>query len=320
MKSILLFLVMISVFSAVFYLYRLNLEAILYAGVLSGTIGLIANGINFYFYYKRHRYMEELKENIIYELDKLPTPRNLTEQDYTELIMSVNEDKVNYITNADNLRSEMVDYYTLWAHQIKTPIAAMRLILQAEEEEKNRELLGELFKTEQYVEMVLSYLRLNSDYTDYIFKEYDLSEIVKQSVRKYASLFIRKKIRLNLELKDISCKVITDEKWLSFVIEQLLSNALKYTKQGFISIYLKKGNTLVIEDTGIGIAPEDLPRVCEKGFTGYNGRSDKKATGIGLYLCKRILSKLNHGIEIESEVGKGTRVLLTFDLEKRIIE
>ncbi|NTV91483.1 MAG: hypothetical protein HGA22_14175, partial [Clostridiales bacterium] len=199
-----------------------------------------------------------------------------------------------------------------------------------------RELSMELFKIEQYVGMVLQYLRLDSSSTDYLLKTYELDEIVKQAVRKYSRMFIGK--RIGLDLKDLNCKVLTDEKWLAFVIEQVLSNALKYTREGTISIYMEQkskditggkdtaggkdaadgddiaaGKTLVIEDTGIGIQAEDLPRVFDKGFTGYNGRADKKSTGIGLYLCRRILKKLSHTMSIESEVGSGTRVKIGLD-------
>ena len=147
-----------------------------------------------------------------------------------------------------------------------------------------------------------------------MIKRYPLDDIVKQAIRKYAKSFIRKKIRLNY--KDLNFNVLTDEKWLVFVVEQLLSNALKYTNEGHISIYLDDHlpNTLVIADTGIGIEQEDLPRVFEKGFTGYIGRTDKKSTGIGLYLCKQILNKLSHTITIESQVGKGTKVKIGLDV------
>ena len=127
--------------------------------------------------------------------------------------------------------------------------------------------------------------------------------------RKYSQMFILKKIQL--VYTPIEMKVLTDEKWLVFVLEQILSNALKYTSTGKISVYTKGQNCLVIEDTGIGIWPEDLPRVFEKGFTGYNGRKDKKSTGIGLYLCKSVIDKLKHQIWIESEAGKGTKVYLS---------
>lgn len=210
----------------------------------------------------------------------------------------------------------MLDYYSLWVHQIKTPIAAMRILLQAAEEisfEKRTELEMELFKIEQYVEMALSYIRLGNMASDLKLQWYPMDEIIKPAVKKYSKLFILKKIKLKYE--PIENKILTDEKWLGLVVEQILSNALKYTNEGTISIYLgpKKENVLVIEDTGIGIWQEDLPRVFEKGFTGYNGRTDKKSTGIGLYLCKSIVDKLNHRIYISSEVSKGTKIFLNLN-------
>ena len=160
--------------------------------------------------------------------------------------------------------------------------------------------------------MVLSYIRLGSNENDFVIKEYDLDNIVRQAIRKYAPLFIRKKI--NLDFQPTTYKVLTDEKWLVFVIEQLLSNAIKYTNKGKISIYPLEDKKLVIEDTGIGISQEDIPRIFDKGFTGYNGRTDKKATGLGLYLCKNILDKLSHKISIESEVGVKTNVILDLSM------
>ena len=201
----------------------------------------------------------------------------------------------------------------MWTHQIKTPIAAMRLLLQEEDTPFSREMQSELFQTEQYVQMALQYLRMEKMTSDLVFARYDLDALIRQAVRKYAPLFIRRKIILSYE--PVHCEVLTDEKWLVFVLEQILSNALKYTKSGSIHIYLLPDapKTLVIEDTGIGIAPEDLPRIFEKGYTGCNGRADKRSTGIGLYLCRQIMEKLSHTIRIESEMGVGTKVYLGLD-------
>ena len=175
-----------------------------------------------------------------------------------------------------------------------------------------KEMKMELFKMEQYVEMVLTYLRMEDMSGDLQFEKVSLDKILKQSVRKYSQMFILQKIRL--DYRPVERIVLTDEKWLEFVTEQILSNALKYTKNGGeirICLEEKRGREcLVIEDNGIGIQAEDLPRVFEKGFTGYNGRADKKSTGIGLYLCKKIMDKMGHKIWIDSEVGKGTRVYL----------
>lgn len=176
-----------------------------------------------------------------------------------------------------------------------------------------RQFQEEQIKMEQYVQMALQYLRMEKMTSDLVFARYDLDALIRQAVRKYAPLFIRRKIILSYE--PVHCEVLTDEKWLVFVLEQILSNALKYTKSGSIHIYLSPDapKTLVIEDTGIGIAPEDLPRIFEKGYTGCNGRADKRSTGIGLYLCRQIMEKLSHTIRIESEMGAGTKVYLGLD-------
>ena len=196
----------------------------------------------------------------------------------------------------------------MWVHQIKVPIQAMRLLLS--KEEKNSPLNLELFKIEQYVEMALSCARLESDSTDYVIRSLPLEQIVKPAVRKYAPMFISKKI--SLEMSSLTATVLTDEKWAQFIVEQILSNSLKYTRTGHIRIWQKDPAALVIEDTGIGIDPADIPRLGERGFTGYNGRLDKKSTGIGLYLCKEISRRLSHTLTIESEPGKGTRVTIDF--------
>ena len=160
------------------------------------------------------------------------------------------------------------------------------------------------------------FLRLDSASTDYVIQEYDLDRIVKQAVKKYASQFINKKIQLRYH--PLNTTVLTDEKWLLFVLEQVLSNALKYTPSGSVAIDLESPKTLCIRDTGIGIAPEDLPRVFEKGYTGYNGRSDKKASGIGLYLCRRICRNLGHTITANSSLESGT--VIRIQLERKKVE
>ena len=214
--------------------------------------------------------------------------------------------KFQYKSETNYRYTDMIDYYTVWAHQIKTPIAAMRLTLQNEDTPLTRKLTNDLYRIEQYVEMVLTFLRLNSDSTDYVFKEYDLDNIVKSAVKKFSSEFIGRKLRLIYD--PLNTSVITDEKWLSFVIEQVLSNALKYTPSGSITISLVGEKTLRIEDTGIGIAPSDLPRIFENGYTGFNGRTDKKASGIGLYLCRRVCNNLGHTITANSTVDMGTAI------------
>ena len=304
-KLLILFPLVTLIFACVFYLYTLEVEAVWYAALLSLLVIVTITFYDLWRYYKKHKVLEQLKKGIVNGTEELPQASDLLEKDYQELLRILYANKIELISQADRKQTEMTEYLTMWAHQIKTPIAAMQLLLQAQ---RDTELTTELFKTEQYVDMIMQYFRMDYINQDLSLQYYDLSDIIKQVLRKYSKLFILKKISLNF--KEPNCKVLTDEKWLTFVIEQILSNALKYTQEGSISIYMEQGadSVLVIEDTGIGIQEEDLPRIMEKGFTGFNGRMDKKSTGIGLYLCHSILKKLSHTIEITSKVGTGTKV------------
>ena len=211
---------------------------------------------------------------------------------------------------------EKQDFFALWAHQIKTPIAALNLLLQ-EEKQDTAVCRQELFKIESYVEMALNYLRFEEMSNDLVLERNSLEQLVRQVVRKYATIFIYNHISIQLEHLDYT--VLTDEKWFCFMLEQILSNALKYTKQGSVKIYAEEtenGLHIFVKDTGIGIKREDLPRIFEKGFTGYNGRMDKKASGLGLYLCKGVCGKLGHEISVSSKEGEGTTVILTLQCEK----
>lgn len=298
------FLLFICIFAGVFYLYDLEVEAVIYAGLLCMSVAIVALSIHFYFYYKRHKQLLYIYSNVELLLHELPAPKALIEQDYQDMLKELADLRNTEITQWKSEQQESLDFYTAWIHQIKAPIAAMRLILQAEDRKENQELLSELFRVEQYTNMVLGYFRLGSSVSDFVFREYSLDSIIRSVIRKFASQFIRKRIQLKYEGTDI--QVLTDEKWLAFILEQLLSNAIKYTEGGCITISVDADKVLSITDTGIGIAKEDLPRIFEKGFTGYNGRNDKKATGLGLYLCKTTADKLSHRIQAESEIGIGS--------------
>lgn len=316
------------IFATVLFLYRMPMEPTVYAVSLCLTLAVIVLITDSVRYRKKVEILTWQLEAVKEGTEKLPGPEDEIEQLYQMLLKNTQIEHARQVGNILQEKSEMTDYFTLWTHQIKTPIAAMHLLLQQEirlqaqeitvqEENKaqeqyymqKQEIESELFKIEQYVEMVLQYLRLNSSVNDFVLQEYELDGIIRQAVRKYAPMFIRRKLSLHYE--PLQVKAVTDEKWMTFVLEQILSNAIKYTSSGDISIRMENG-CLVIEDTGIGILPEDLPRIFDKGYTGYNGRSDKKASGIGLYLVKKILNKLGHKILIESEPGKGTKVKLLF--------
>ena len=303
---LLTFLLFGGLFAVTFALYSLPVQAVAYPFLLCAVAGSILLAADYRQALRRHRQMERVLRLPDEIAASLPPADTVEREDYRQLVALLEESRRQIQSQAQRRYGDMVDYYTLWAHQIKTPIASMRLTLQNEDSDLARSLSGDLMRVEQYVEMVLGYLRLESPSSDYVIRNYLLDDIVRQAVRKYASQFIRRKLRL--EYAPLNVSVITDEKWLLFVIEQVLSNALKYTRSGSVSITLEAPKTLCIHDTGIGIAPEDLPRVFEKGFTGCNGRTDKRATGIGLYLCRRILEKLGHTIAITSTVGEGTKV------------
>lgn len=291
-------------FVAVLFLYDVRTDAIQYGLLLSIVLFLLNLTVQFFKFQKC-----------------------LSEQDYQNIIKNLKEQNSELKSQERIFKQEMSDYYSMWVHQIKTPIAAMHVLQQTLEEEYPeqkyiKEIKLELFKIEQYVEMVLTYLRMGEMSGDLKFEKYSLDAIVRQVIRKYSQMFILRKI--HLQYAKTSQYIVTDEKWLQFVLEQVLSNALKYTKDGgMIFIYTEEKENkkcLVIEDSGIGIQAEDLPRVFEKGFTGYNGRADKKSTGIGLYMCKKIMERLNHQIWIESEVDKGTKVYLALAREEWTIE
>lgn len=303
-------LVFLGIFLIMFFLYSMPLETFLYAGILCLVVDVVFMCIAFSHYIEKYRELEQLKLQNSLEYYEPRKAEGKMEECYQKMMQKMVQQQQQLIYQKDEETTELLDYYTMWVHQIKTPIARMRLLLTEVQFEEKKEVEIALFQIEQYAEMALQSIRLFSDTTDFVLKQYSLDSIVRQAVRKHAKIFIAKKIVL--DFKGCPIEVLTDEKWLLFVIEQLLSNALKYTKSGTISIYLDKTKekTLIIEDTGIGIYAEDLPRVFEKGFTGYNGREDKKSTGIGLYLCKCVLDKLTHTISIESEAGKGTKIRL----------
>lgn len=311
-KVYILFIVFIFIFFIMFYLYNLPLEALIYTGSFCFLTALIASFLDFVNYRESYKKLKFLEKNIINNREDLPKSLDIR-IDYYHKIIEKLYDELEKLTQENRQKNtDMVDYYSMWVHQIKTPIAAMNFLLDNEEVDQ-KILQQELFKIERYVEMVLTYIRLDSISSDYVITKINLDEVVKDSVKKYATIFINKKIKLNYVSHETM--VISDKKWLSFAFEQILGNSVKYSSMnGEITIETSE-NKLVIEDKGIGIKEEDLPRIFEKGFTGFNGRYEKKSSGLGLYLCKKTLDKLGHHIEISSTVGKGTRVEITFPKE-----
>ena len=306
------------IFVICFSLYQFPIKTVLYPVALCGIVcaGFLIS--DYLSVRRKYLKLERMQSDEKMNTEYLPEADRLEEEVYQKLIHVMNENQQELYDSMEYKFTEMMDYYTVWAHQIKTPIAAMRLNLQNEDSVLSRKLMADLFRIEQYVEMVLMYLRLDSDSSDYVIKEHEIGSIVKAAVKKFFGEFISRKI--SLDMTEIDGTVITDDKWLSFVIEQVISNALKYTPNGTISIYMEEPKILCFKDTGIGIAPEDLPRIFEKGYTGYNGRADKKASGIGLYLCKRICTNLGHQISAVSEPDQGTLIRISLKQERLKVE
>ena len=306
------------IFTVSFALYGLPLGAVLYPAALCAAAG----GIILLLSLRKSRAVcQELSLMQPHPADlpdELPAAQSPQEQAYQALLLALHTDRQKLKSDMNARYHDMTEYYTVWAHQIKTPIAAIRLALQNEDTPLSRRLTGEVGRVEQYVQMALTYLRLGSDSSDYVIRSCALDDIVRPAVRRFAGEFIQRKIQLNYQM--LNYTVITDEKWLGFVVEQVLSNALKYTPLGSVSIYMEPEGVLCIRDTGIGIAPEDLPRVFEKGYTGYNGRSHRKASGLGLYLCREILTRLGHSVSAESQVDHGTTIRIDLRQHKTMQE
>ena len=311
-KVYILFIVFILIFFIMFYLYNLPLEALIYTGSFCFLAALIASFSDYANYKESYKKLNFLEQNILNDLDALPKSLDIRIDYYHKIIEKLYEELEKLTQENRQKNTDMVDYYSMWVHQIKTPIAAMNFLLDNEEVDQ-KILQQELFKIERYVEMVLTYIRLDSVSSDYVITKINLDEVVKDSVKKYATIFINKKIKLNYVSHETI--VVSDKKWLSFAFEQILGNSVKYSSSGGEITIETCDNKLVIEDKGIGIKEEDLPRIFEKGFTGFNGRYEKKSSGLGLYLCKKTLDKLGHHIEISSKVGEGTRIEITFPKE-----
>lgn len=310
------------IFAAVFSLYHLPLAAVLYPAFLCFLAGAAFLGRRMHQAYVEHKrlvLLQSLKGIEVREVleKQFQGKRTISEEDYQCIIenlckeMQGREDK----TAADY--REMKDYFTVWVHQIKTPIASMRLSLSGEDTVLSRKMSSDILHMEQYVDMVLTYFKMGDHSSDYLFSNVNLDDVLRENIRKLRGDFIMKKLALIYE--PLNETVVSDEKWLSFVIEQVLSNALKYTPKGSVTIFLEKPGILCIRDTGIGIAPQELPRIFEKGYTGENGREDKRATGLGLYLCRQICDRIGAKIWIESREEQGTTVKIDLRGGKEIV-
>ena len=301
-----IFYSLLFIFSYLFEDERTVLQYVIILLLLTSLIGLILDFVKQY---------QNFRHAVLYGESDAYTP---LEALLTSKIRTLEKDKKELKIQHQEKQSDLLDYYTLWVHQIKTPIAASKLLVQdLQEQMLKNQLEQELFKIDSYTNLVLQYLRLESFHDDLVVKRENIEDLVKDVVKKYAIFFIQQGLSLNLH--DLNHTVITDKKWFLVILEQVLSNSLKYTKQGSIEIFFQE-DTLYMKDTGLGIQNSDLLRVFERGFSGYNGRLTHQSSGLGLYLSKKIADKLGHELHLHSVVGEGTTVMITFKEKKLLFE
>ena len=303
---LILLLGFILLFAFVFDAYRSLLE---YVALLLAFLSFLFIGADAWTTFKSYR-SQKLQASA-----QAQTP---LEKLLQERVEELEYEQKNQLLVEQEKYNDLLDYYTLWVHQVKTPIAASSLLIgDLKDKEAKSQLEQELFKIESYVHLVLQYLRLESFHDDLVLKQEKLADLVREVVKKYALFFIQQGLRLNLH--DLDHMIVTDKKWFLVILEQVLSNSLKYTKEGSIEIYFHE-DRLYIKDTGLGIQNADLLRVFERGFSGYNGRLTQQSSGLGLYLSKKIADQLGHKIAIDSQVGQGTTVSIAFPEKKLIFE
>lgn len=295
-------------------------KTVVYINVSCLFFAILYIGIGYFYHMNFYKKIERLiKSPHPDALALLPEAQNYEQRLYLDLFEKIMDTHKRELQELYNKKKEHEEYMISWVHEIKLPITSSRLLIENFEEQPIEDIVSkledELDKIEGYVEQALFYARVDSFASDYLITEVDLLKVIKNSVKKYAKLFINKQIQLHID--DESGKLVhSDQKWLGFIIDQLITNALKYTDHGGrILIYFKEDDRekrLVIEDNGIGIKAEDLQRVFERGFTGSTGRNHTKSTGMGLYLAKKLAVKLGHDLSIESSAGEYTRATIHF--------
>lgn len=270
------FLVMLFIFVSNFLLWHLPIESLINATILALILFVIYLVSSYFRWANREALLYDLKHELL---------------DLEENLRA----KEKHI-------KETEDIIKVWSHQMKIPLAAIDLMAQTEI--NPIELKNQTFALDNYLKMLLEYQRIANISTDFHFEKFSVAALLRELLKKYSSFFIQKNLSVTISG---DWEITTDRKWFSLAIEQLLNNAIKYTNEGSLTISIEE-NKIILSDTGIGILPEDLPRIFEHGFTGYNGRSYYKASGLGLYLTKLILDRLDFCIKISSELGEGTTV------------
>ena len=278
-------------------------------------------------YVRRKQYFTEA-EHILEQADQryllgelLPPSSRLEDCLYRELILKSNKSVIERIRKIEDTQKEYREYIESWVHEIKAPITGIQLMCENHKDPVTRQIMLENKKIENDVDMVLYYARMENVYKDYMIEKTDLQSATSEILMKNKQYLISSGISARVECPD---PVYTDKKWILFILNQLVLNSVKYKKEGTqIHIYTKTydhGVQLIVEDTGVGIPQEEIPRIFEKGFTGTNGRMGGRSTGMGLYLCSRLCEKLGIEIRAESECGEETRMILTFPVSAYLLK
>ena len=312
-QQILIFIGMALVFASLFILGKLPLTLLFYGLELALFFFVISLLIQWISYSKRFKAILEVGAAQTIKAEDVADGTDPADRIYIEKIGELQKDIRNLTNLHAERQAEQLDYFTLWLHQIKTPLSAISLLNQSSMTAESKKVSQEILRLEDYTHMALNYVKLEETGSDMDLSEVHLDGVIKGAIKKYSILFIYKGIKLDYEPLGIT--VLSDGAWLQTLLEQLLSNSLKYTASGTIAIYMdpKKEKTLVIEDTGVGIRSEDLPKIFNKGYSGLNGRLHEKSTGLGLFLSRKIAKRLGHELSIESEFGKGTLVKIDLD-------
>ncbi|MCB2829590.1 sensor histidine kinase [Streptococcus dysgalactiae] len=294
--------ILVGIYWLVFYLYRLPMHYFLTANIISlTTLGLIS----LWKYYQFKTKTKNLQEFIyVTDLDSLTLP---SDKVYHSLIIKLNEEASKKLLQQRNQQKNTESLIKMWSHQMKLPLSALSLMVQTQSTDVKK-YQQQVFRLEKYLNNLLSYLKFKQHHDDFRFQMVSVREIISSIVKESRYLCIAKELSVTIQG---NCQLKTDKKWLRFALMQLIDNAIKYsTKGGNITITLSS-KSIIISDNGIGILSEDLPRLFDEGFTGFNGHEHQKATGLGLYMTKEILDQLNLDIKVNSLIGEGTQVIIS---------
>ena len=278
---------------------------------------------------KYRKYFSNIN-NILESLDKkyllpevLQEPNFMVGENINDILKELSRDMHEQVKHYRNIQEEYREYIEMWVHEIKTPIASTKLLIENNMNEVTRKIDTQIDRIENFVEQVLYYSRSDEVGKDYIIKKIDLGQVIRNVIKKNQRDFISKKI--SLQLGELDEFIYSDTKWIEFILNQIIGNAIKYSKGKDDKIKIESTKidssvVLTIEDNGVGIVEKDINRVFEKGFTGENGRKFGKSTGIGLYLCKKLCNKLGIGLKIQSEKDMGTRVSIIFPITENLTQ